>query len=202
MALILVVDDDETICDSLCELFAGESEGVATAEEAIAHLETEEYAVVLTDISLPGMSGLELLSVVRDGHPLTPVIIISGINDKEYAEGLTRLGAFDYLVKPFKLEKVEESVNRAIARHFQLVKEQQDQEQEQTQPDKLKIFVVSIWAQNGKTGESGHEPGVVVASSLGEANQKGIELAHQKWPRGDGWMRHSVVAAEVDENVI
>jgi DNA-binding NtrC family response regulator len=201
MALILVVDDDETICESLCELFAGESEGAATAEEAMAHLEAEEYAVVLTDISLPGMSGLELLSAVRDGHPLTPVIIISGINDKEYAEGLTRLGAFDYLVKPFKLEKVEESVNRAIEHHFQLVKEQQDQ-QEAAHPDKLKIYVVSIWAQNAKTGESGHEPGVVVASSLGEANQKGIELAHQKWPRGDGWMRHSVVAAEVDENVI
>jgi DNA-binding NtrC family response regulator len=165
MALILVVDDDETIRDSLCELFAGESEGATTAEEAMAHLESEDYAVVLTDISMPGMSGLELLGVVRQQHPATLVIIISGINDQTYAEGLMRLGAFDYLIKPFKLEEVEASVNRAIERHFQLMAEQRAS----VQSDKPKLYVISIYAQNAKTEERGHEPGLVVASSLEEA---------------------------------
>jgi DNA-binding NtrC family response regulator len=198
MPLILVVDDDETIRDSLCELFAGESEGAATAEEAMARLESEDYAVVLTDISMPGMSGLELLGAIRQRRPETPVIIISGINDQTYAEGLMRLGAFDYLIKPFKLEQVEASVNRAIGRHLQLMAEQQPS----VRSDKPKLYVISIYAENAKTEESGHEPGLLVACSLDEAKQKGFEQAHQKWPREDGWIAHSVVAAEVNEDVI
>jgi DNA-binding NtrC family response regulator len=116
MAVILVVDDDETIRDMLCDLFEENHRcHVAdTAERAISYLETEHYDVILTDISMPGLSGLELLGYVRQSQPETPVIVITGIQDQEHAHGLLKLGAFDFLLKPFRLETLEDRVEKAI----------------------------------------------------------------------------------------
>lgn len=116
MSRVLVVDDDETIRDTLYELLSEEylCQTAETAEKAFARLEADTYDVVLTDISMPGLSGLELLGQVRQRFPNTPVIIISGISDQEHAQGLIKLGAFDFLLKPFRLEVVEKSVKRAV----------------------------------------------------------------------------------------
>ena len=116
MARILVVDDDETIRDTLYELLSQEyaCQTAETAEKAFARLEADSYDVVLTDISMPGLSGLELLGHIRQKFPNTPVIMISGIGDQEHAQGLIKLGAFDFLLKPFTLEVVEKSVKRAV----------------------------------------------------------------------------------------
>lgn len=116
MARVLVVDDDETIRDTLYELLSEDylCQTAETAEKAFARLEADTYDVVLTDISMPGLSGLELLGQVRQRFPDTPVIIISGISDHEHAQGLIKIGAFDFLLKPFKLEVVEKSVKRAV----------------------------------------------------------------------------------------
>jgi DNA-binding NtrC family response regulator len=64
---------------------------------------------------MPGLSGKELLNLVVQLYPGTPVIVISGLSDHEQAESLMSLGAFDYLLKPFRLEVVEGSVKRAVA---------------------------------------------------------------------------------------
>ena len=124
MSLILVVDDDETIRDTLYDLFSEEHDcqTAETAEQALARLEVDSYDLVLTDISMPGLSGLELLGHVRQKYPDTPVIIISGISDQDHAQGLIRLGAFEYLLKPFRLEVVEKSVKRALDRRRHLLK--------------------------------------------------------------------------------
>ena len=116
MPRVLLVDDDETIRDTLYELLSEYyvCQTAETAEKAFARLEADEYDVVLTDISMPGLSGLELLGHVRQKFPDTPVIIISGIGDQEHAQGLIRLGAFDFLLKPFSLDAVEKSVRRAV----------------------------------------------------------------------------------------
>ncbi|HYJ88583.1 MAG TPA: response regulator [Pyrinomonadaceae bacterium] len=116
MPRALVVDDDETIRDTLYELLSEAylCQTAETAEKAFARLEADSYDVVLTDISMPGLSGLELLGHVRQKFPNTPVIIISGISDQEHAQGLIRLGAFDFLLKPFSLDAVEKSVKRAV----------------------------------------------------------------------------------------
>ena len=124
MPRILVVDDDETIRDTLYDLLSEEHDcqTAESAEEALARLEVDDYDVVLTDISMPGLSGLELLGQVRQRYPNTPVIIISGIADQEHAQGLIRLGAFEYLLKPFRIEVVEKSVKRALDRRRHLLK--------------------------------------------------------------------------------
>ena len=123
MAVLLIVDDDEMIRDALYDLFEEEHRChlAETAEQAIKWLETEKYDAVLTDISMPGLSGVELLGVIRQQQANTPVIIISGLSDEEHARGLINMGAFDYLVKPFRLEKVERSVGQALERRRQLL---------------------------------------------------------------------------------
>lgn len=116
MAAILVVDDDEAIRDMLYDLFEENHRChlAETAERALSYLETEHYDVILTDISMPGLSGLELLSHMRQSQPDTPVIVITGIQDHEHAQGLLKLGAFHFLLKPFRLEDIEASVEKAI----------------------------------------------------------------------------------------
>ncbi|HEY0320146.1 MAG TPA: response regulator [Pyrinomonadaceae bacterium] len=116
MAAILVVDDDEAIRDMLYELFEEKHRChmAETAEQALLFLETEHYDVILTDISMPGLSGLELLGQMRHTQPDTPVIVITGIQDQDHAQGLLKLGAFNFLLKPFRLEDIEASVEKAI----------------------------------------------------------------------------------------
>ena len=116
MPRILVVDDDENIRDTLYDLLSEQyvCQTAESVEKAFARLEADDYDVVLTDISMPGLSGLELLGHIRQKYENTPVIIISGISDEEHAQGLIRLGAFDFILKPFRLEGVEKSVERAV----------------------------------------------------------------------------------------
>lgn len=116
MADILVVDDDDVIRDTLCELLGSyyHCQQASTAEEALRRLEAQPFDVVLTDISMPGLSGRELLQRVLNLYPGTPVIVVSGLSDQEEAQSLISGGAFDYLLKPFRLEVVEESVMRAV----------------------------------------------------------------------------------------
>lgn len=127
MSAILVVDDDDAIRDTLYDLLSEDHlcHVAATAERALEWLAKDVYDVVLTDISMPGLSGVELLSHVRQNRPQTPVIIISGIQDEDHAKGIINLGAFDYLLKPFRLEDVERSVARAIEYHARQVKAEQ-----------------------------------------------------------------------------
>ena len=116
MAAILIVDDDDAVRDVLYDLFSEEHlcHAVGSAEQALAFIREQPYDVVLTDISMPGLSGVELLGHLRQSRPGTPVIVVTGINDRTHAEGLMRLGAFDYILKPFRLEAVEASVARAL----------------------------------------------------------------------------------------
>lgn len=116
MAAILIVDDEDVVRDVLYDLFSEDHmcHAAATAEQALAYLSEQTYDVVLTDISMPGLSGVELLGHLRREQPDTPVIVVSGIGDREHAAGLMRLGAFDFILKPFTLDAVQQSVARAL----------------------------------------------------------------------------------------
>lgn len=140
MPKILVVDDDDAIRDTLYELLSEEyvCQTAETAEKALARLAADSYDVVLTDISMPGLSGLELLGHIRQRFAETPVIIISGIGDQEHAQGLIKLGAFDFLLKPFKLEDVEKSVQRAVE-YRKRGREISDQDSQGNESDAWKI---------------------------------------------------------------
>jgi DNA-binding NtrC family response regulator len=116
MASLLIVDDDETIRDVLLELFSDVHlcRAASTAEEAVERLMSQDYDVVITDVSMPGMSGENLLGFVKVYRPKTPVLFISGSAGREHAERLLKRGAFDYLLKPFSLEEIAKRVARTI----------------------------------------------------------------------------------------
>ena len=129
MATLLIVDDDNLVRDTLHELFSASHEchTADRAEQALAYLDIETYDAVVTDISMPGLSGRELLKYIQARHPATPVIVISGMPDGEDGKELLDLGAFAYFTKPFQLVQIEEAVDRAIARHQELQNENQAQ---------------------------------------------------------------------------
>jgi DNA-binding NtrC family response regulator len=123
MATLLIVDDDNIIRETLHELLSEthECHTADRAEQALAYLEIESYDTVLTDISMPGLSGREILKRIQEQHPTTPVIVISGNSNTGAAAELIAMGAFAYLTKPFQLTEVEDTVNRAIALRQELL---------------------------------------------------------------------------------
>src|SRR6185503_8932125 len=131
MATILIVDDDNLIRDTLHELLSASHEchTADRAEQALAYLDIETYDVVLTDISMPGLSGRQLLNYIQAKHAATPVIVISGMPNEGHAKELIEAGAFEYFTKPFNLDEIEEAVGRAISRHQEFASTKQDQDE-------------------------------------------------------------------------
>jgi DNA-binding NtrC family response regulator len=116
MSKVLVVDDDDTIRETLWELLSEDNscQTAETVEQALTLLNEDFYDLILTDLSMPGLSGVDLLRRVRETYPDTRVIIVSGMDDKDRAESLIQEGAFDVLFKPFTLDGVEQTVKRAL----------------------------------------------------------------------------------------
>ena len=117
--LVLVVDDEAGIRESLSDIFSDEGYQVATAktgEEALGALDAPEPDLVLLDIWLPGMDGLEALEKIKRKKPGVPVIMISGHGTIEMAVRATRNGAYDFLEKPLSLERVILVSKRALER--------------------------------------------------------------------------------------
>jgi DNA-binding NtrC family response regulator len=122
MATLLIVDDDTLIRNMLHDLLSASHEchTADRVEQALAYLEIETYDAVLTDITMPGLSGREILNYIQEKHPATPVIVISGNPEGGYGKEVIEMGAFAFFAKPFKLDEIEEAVDRAIVRHHEL----------------------------------------------------------------------------------
>lgn len=115
--MILVVDDEPDVREILSQGlramgFACETAGDAT--EAVAHLSERDFALMLSDIRMPRVTGLQLLQLVREEYPNLAVIIATASDDRETAVTAMRAGAYDYIVKPFNLEEVGFIVRRAL----------------------------------------------------------------------------------------
>jgi two-component system, NtrC family, nitrogen regulation response regulator NtrX len=114
---ILVVDDEASICQSLSAILKDEGYQVLVAgsgEEAVKIVEDEMPQLILLDIWLPGMDGLEALQAIKTAHPNVLVIMMSGHGTIETAVKATKLGAFDFVEKPLSLDKVIILVANAI----------------------------------------------------------------------------------------
>jgi putative nucleotidyltransferase with HDIG domain len=123
---ILIVDDEREITEILSDLLSGEleCETAGSADEALARLRQGEFRLVISDITMPGMSGLEMVPHVKRISPDTVVIMISGLQTVESAIEAMRLGAFDYVMKPFDLRQVEAVVKRGLEHHELIVAKQ------------------------------------------------------------------------------
>ncbi|HYP25387.1 MAG TPA: HD domain-containing phosphohydrolase [Blastocatellia bacterium] len=129
-ARILIIDDEEYVLSVLYSLLSERHEcrTATSAVEALEYLKEQTYDLVLSDIMMPGMSGLELLQEVTRLARDTVVILISGNLNIQSAIEAMRRGAFDYVTKPFNLSDVEASVHRAL-RHQALLKANRQYEQ-------------------------------------------------------------------------
>ncbi len=116
---ILIVDDEREITEILADLLSEDYECLkaGSAEQALECLRDGEFQLVISDITMPGMSGLDMIPHVKHINTDTVVVMISGMQTVESAIGALRLGAFDYLMKPFDLRQVEAVVKRALEYH-------------------------------------------------------------------------------------
>ena len=121
---VLIIDDEEQIRRLLIDLFTDVYDccEAASAEEALAALSHQTFDLVISDIDMGQMSGLELVPRVHSISPDTVVVMISGNQDIEFAIKALRVGAFDYITKPIEIRHVEASVERAL-KHSDLLKE-------------------------------------------------------------------------------
>jgi len=113
---ILVVDDEESVRSMFAVYLAEKYEctTAASCQEALAHLAVESYALVISDMTMPGRNGVELLREVVLRYPETIVIMVSGVDRTQRVRDALRLGAFDYLIKPCELDVLGVSVERAL----------------------------------------------------------------------------------------
>ena len=106
---VLLVDDEEEFVSALSErltLRGIEVDSALNGEEALARLQEKDFEVVILDVMMPGLGGLEVLRQIKLIHPNTQVILLTGHGStREGIEGM-RLGAFDYLIKPVDIEEM------------------------------------------------------------------------------------------------
>jgi putative nucleotidyltransferase with HDIG domain len=121
---ILIVDDEDNIRSILLrhlEDAGAECIACPNALDALEKLRHETFSLVISDIMMPGMSGMEFLRIVRQGNPETAFIMITGLLDINTAVDSFRTGALDFITKPFELSSIRRSVDRALQHHRQLM---------------------------------------------------------------------------------
>jgi DNA-binding NtrC family response regulator len=114
---ILVVDDDPVMREMIIDLLGDRGFEVASADSAEAALEQaaeRNFDCVLTDLQMPGMDGMELLGHLRDQHPETPVVLMTSFGTIENAVKAMRLGAQDFVTKPFEADQLLVALERAL----------------------------------------------------------------------------------------
>ncbi|MCF8109731.1 MAG: response regulator [Desulfohalobiaceae bacterium] len=116
---ILILDDEASVCRTLGRLvhkIGREYDVVHSAEEAKGLLQKESYELILSDIRLPGESGLDFVREAVSHDPELAVIMITGVDDPEVVEEALELGAYGYIVKPFKVSEVLINISSALRR--------------------------------------------------------------------------------------
>ncbi len=114
---LLVVDDELSMREFLAILLEREGYEVVTAADAataLSHLAAGEYALVISDVQMPGLDGLALLERIKQCSPETAVLLITAFSTAEQAVEAMKLGAYDYLAKPFKVDEVKLLVANAL----------------------------------------------------------------------------------------
>jgi two-component system response regulator FixJ len=116
---IHIIDDDQAMLDSLSLLLTMEGYSVRTYESARRFFDTNKHhacGCVVTDMNMPGMSGLDLLAVMKEQNISIPTIVITAVRDLRLSVNAMRQGAFAFFVKPFDAEALLTSIRSALMR--------------------------------------------------------------------------------------
>jgi two-component system response regulator PilR (NtrC family) len=143
---ILIVDDEEVLRDVLDAVLRREGFDIvaaASGEEALSKLDTEEIDLVVLDVMLPGISGIDTLRAIRISNPALPVIVITAFSSIDGAIEAMKQGAFHYIPKPFKNEEVVITVNKAL-----------EQRRLSTENERLKAELTEKYSYSNIIGKS------------------------------------------------
>jgi len=116
---VLVVDDDARLADNLLEYLnrlGYDAKAAYNGKDALEAYEQEDFAVVITDLMMPEMDGMELLTSIRRFDPDSLIIMLTGYGTIDSAVAAIKAGAFDYITKPLKLQEIEVTILRALER--------------------------------------------------------------------------------------
>ncbi|MEZ7195143.1 MULTISPECIES: sigma-54-dependent transcriptional regulator [Pseudodesulfovibrio] len=119
-ASILVIEDERIARENLTHVLTGSGytvTAIASAEEGMRELDKKEFDLVITDLMLPGMDGIQMLEHIRAHHPLTIVIVVTGHATVANAVKAMQKGAHSYIAKPLKLDELRLQVERALEQH-------------------------------------------------------------------------------------
>lgn len=112
---VLIVDDNPNMSNLLAdmlEVFDFSSRRASDGEEALTLLNQQDFGLLITDLRMPKMSGLELLKTVKDKYPRLPVVVISGYSTEATESELLTAGADGFLNKPFRMNDIESVLRR------------------------------------------------------------------------------------------
>ncbi len=116
---IMVLDDEPIVCKRLkpaLEKQGYEVDAFTQSSEAMEQIKAVEYDIIITDLKMKGVDGMQLLGEAKRRSPKTEVIVITGFATMETAKESFHKGVFDFIAKPFKLSEIQEVVNRAEAK--------------------------------------------------------------------------------------
>jgi DNA-binding NtrC family response regulator len=122
---ILIVDDDAALCALLADGLKPhglDSTSVSSGQTALDRIEVEDFDVVVTDLNMKGMGGLELCRRIAEGRPDLPTVVITAFGSLDTAIEAIRAGAYDFITKPFDVDAVALSLGRAV-KHYALRQE-------------------------------------------------------------------------------
>jgi len=188
---VLIVDDEQSVretCTAVAEQCGMKAMGVPTAEEALEVLDHSAVDILLTDLKLPQTTGVELLKLVHDLHPQVATVVLTQYGTIESAVEVTRLGAVDYVTKPFRIEELRSRLER-VARAVELQQENRLlREQLRTRPGFGGLIGVSMKMQRVyKMIEkvSLHEYPVLILGESGTGKELVARSIHFSGPRKD-----------------
>jgi DNA-binding NtrC family response regulator len=113
---VLFVDDEEELVPTVVErleIRGIEARGALSGDEALRLIEEGDFDVVVLDVRMPGLGGLEVIRRIREAHPGLAVVFVTGHGSERNAEEGMKMGAFDYLPKPIDIDLLVETVRRA-----------------------------------------------------------------------------------------
>jgi DNA-binding NtrC family response regulator len=116
---VLIVDDEERFRTTMCKLLTVRGLSARTAgsgKEALEELQRDSYDLVLLDIRMPEMGGVELLTRIREIDPEIEAIVMTGYASVDTAKDIMKLGSFDYLLKPYNIDELMEKIDGAYDR--------------------------------------------------------------------------------------
>ena len=117
---ILVVDDDVQLADTLVEYLTKlgyQAEAAYSGKEGLNKFEQNDFQMVITDMVMPDINGIELMEAIKKLDDRTTVLVITGFGSIESAVSAIKKGAYDFIPKPFKMEELEVILERALERY-------------------------------------------------------------------------------------